>query len=83
MEAGISDLNQTAKIMRYAPLGNLCGNPAIVFPVAYDSENLPIALQVMGRHWDERGLIRLAAAGEEMRKDALRKPSIHFDILAN
>jgi Asp-tRNA(Asn)/Glu-tRNA(Gln) amidotransferase A subunit family amidase len=76
---GDSDLSTLTEIMRYTPFANLTGHPAMSFPVAYSEEGLPIAMQVMARHWDEVSLFRLALAAE--RHLQRRKPQVFFDIL--
>ena len=35
---------------------NLSGNPAISLPIARDKNNLPIALQMIGKHFDEQSV---------------------------
>ena len=35
---------------------NLAGNPAISLPIAKDKNNLPIALQMIGKHFDEQAV---------------------------
>ena len=39
---------------------NLAGIPAMVVPCGFSREGLPIGLQLMGRHFDEGNLIRVA-----------------------
>ncbi|HHB89692.1 MAG TPA: amidase, partial [Anaerolineae bacterium] len=63
---GDSDLTTLTEIMRYAPFTNLTGHPAISFPVGYSDMGLPIAMQAIGRYWDEVTLFRLALAAESM-----------------
>jgi Asp-tRNA(Asn)/Glu-tRNA(Gln) amidotransferase A subunit family amidase len=50
---GWSDLSTDTEMMRYVFSGNLTGLPAISFPVGYDSNNMPVGMQAMGRHWEE------------------------------
>jgi len=58
---------------------NLTGLPALSVPVGYDSEGLPIAMQLMARPWQEATMIRAAAAVEQ---DLIRrKPSRYWDLL--
>jgi len=35
---------------------NLAGNPAISLPIAKDSNNMPISLQLIGKHFDEQSV---------------------------
>jgi len=65
LRTGESNLNVTDRIMRFAQVANLTGLPAISFPVGYDSDGLPIALQLMGRAWHESLLLRMARVAEE------------------
>ncbi len=49
----------------YTCTANLVGVPGISVPCGLSSEGLPIGLQLMTRHWDEAGLLKLALAYEE------------------
>ncbi|MBN2502812.1 MAG: amidase [Anaerolineales bacterium] len=77
---GDSDLTTLGEIMRYAQPANLTGLPAIAFPVGYNAAGLPIGMQVMGRAWDERTLLRMALAAEQVVER--QRPSWFYDILA-
>lgn len=46
---------------------NLSGLPGISVPCGLDSQGLPIGLQLMGRAFDESGMLRVAAAYEDAR----------------
>jgi aspartyl-tRNA(Asn)/glutamyl-tRNA(Gln) amidotransferase subunit A len=46
---------------------NLAGCPAISVPCGLTRSGLPIGLQLVGRHWDERTLLRVAFAYERAR----------------
>jgi len=61
---GWSDLSTDTEMMRFVFPGNLTGNPAISFPVGYDSFGMPIGMQAMGRHWQEHLLLRTAYNAE-------------------
>jgi aspartyl-tRNA(Asn)/glutamyl-tRNA(Gln) amidotransferase subunit A len=39
---------------------NLAGLPAISLPCGLDSKNLPIGVQVIGKHFDEETILRVA-----------------------
>ncbi len=43
----------------YTVLANLAGIPAISIPVGFDKNNLPYGLQIMGKKFDELGLLRM------------------------
>jgi Asp-tRNA(Asn)/Glu-tRNA(Gln) amidotransferase A subunit family amidase len=76
---GDSDLSVTTELMRFAPPANMTGLPAIVFPVGYNKIGLPLSMQVMGKAWDERTLLRMALAAEQ--KVVRQAPPWHYDIL--
>lgn len=44
----------------FTTLANLIGVPAISLPVGFDERGLPIGIQILGRHWDEKRLLALA-----------------------
>ena len=46
------------------PLPNLTGQPAISLPLHHDEVVGPVGVQLIGRPWDEAGLLRLAAQVE-------------------
>ena len=76
---GESDLNTVTELMRFVIPGNLVGLPGISVPVGYDSNGLPIGLQVMGAHWSEGLLLRVAQAIEGTIER--KKPEVHYNIL--
>ena len=45
--------------------GAIAGLPAINIPVGLDSNHLPIGMQIIGRHFDEETIVRLAHQYEE------------------
>jgi aspartyl-tRNA(Asn)/glutamyl-tRNA(Gln) amidotransferase subunit A len=49
----------------YTCTANLVGVPGISIPCGLSGEGLPIGLQLMTRHWDEAGLLKLAHAFEQ------------------
>jgi len=55
---------------------NLAGIPAISIPCGFSHENLPIGLQIMGRHFDEGMLLRVAYTFEQNTDYHLKKPPI-------
>jgi aspartyl-tRNA(Asn)/glutamyl-tRNA(Gln) amidotransferase subunit A len=55
---------------------NLAGIPAISIPCGFNNKNLPIGLQIMGRHFDEEKLLRVAYTFEQNTEFHLKKPPI-------
>ena len=77
--SGESNLPLLDKIMRFAPLPNLTGHPAITFPVGYDGQRMPIGLQAIGRAWQESLLLTIARLGEH--GFTRQAPARHFPLL--
>jgi Asp-tRNA(Asn)/Glu-tRNA(Gln) amidotransferase A subunit family amidase len=76
---GESDLTTLTEVMRFAPLANMTGHPAISFPAGYNDAGLPIGLQAIGRAWEEPTLLRLALAAEGIVER--KRPQLHYSIL--
>lgn len=55
---------------------NLAGVPAISVPCGFASGNLPVGLQLIGRHFDEETILRAASAYEQSTEWHKRKPSV-------
>ena len=52
------------------------GNPAISVPCAFSETNLPIGLQIVGRHHDDWGVLQLAYAFEQATRIGSRRPPL-------
>lgn len=50
------------------------GNPAISVPAGFTSSNLPVGIQIVGRHRDDVGILQLAYAFEQKTQFAQKKP---------
>lgn len=50
----------------YTVTADLAGIPGISIPCGHTSENLPIGLQILGKHFDEATILRLAHAFERV-----------------
>ena len=46
---------------------NLTGQPAASIPAGFTADGLPVGLQIIGRHLDDRSVLRAAAAFEAVR----------------
>lgn len=55
---------------------NLAGIPALSLPCGFSRKGLPIGLQIMGKHFDEGTVLRVAYTFEQNTDYHLRKPPI-------
>jgi len=60
----------------YTYPANLTGLPAASIPAGMTADNLPVGLQVIGRHLGEADILRVASAFEAVRPWADRKPPL-------
>jgi len=61
---------------RFVFPSNLDGSPAISIPCGFSSDGLPIGLQLIGKPFDERGLLDVALAYEGGTDWHLRRPPV-------
>ncbi len=52
-------------ITRFTSFFNMTGHPAITFPCGMHSEGLPIAVQLVGRHYADEDLLGVAGLIEK------------------
>jgi aspartyl-tRNA(Asn)/glutamyl-tRNA(Gln) amidotransferase subunit A len=55
---------------------NLAGVPGISLPCGFTSDNLPIGLQLIGKHFDEESILQVAHAYEQSTDWHKRKPAL-------
>lgn len=55
---------------------SLTGQPAISVPAGWTTENLPVGIQIIGRRFEDKAVLKLAAAFESARPWAGRRPPI-------
>lgn len=55
---------------------NLAGVPGLAFPVGFDSQGLPVGMQLMGPHFGEETLFRMAHAYQQATSWHLREPVV-------
>ena len=55
---------------------NLAGVPGLTFPVGFDASNLPIGMQLMGPHFREDLLFRMAHSYQQSTDWHLRRPKL-------
>jgi aspartyl-tRNA(Asn)/glutamyl-tRNA(Gln) amidotransferase subunit A len=55
---------------------NLTGHPAVTLPCGFHGDGLPMAIQLVGRRFEDARLFRVAALYEQTRPWADRRPNI-------
>lgn len=55
---------------------NLAGVPGISIPCGFTSNNLPIGLQIIGKHFDEETILKVSYAYEQSTEWHKRKPDL-------
>ena len=55
---------------------NMTGQPAASVPCGFTQAGLPVGLQIVGRRWDDKGVLKAAAAFEALQPWAYHKPSL-------
>ena len=72
----VSTLMAVAQRVPFFPIWNLTGQPAAVVPWDLDGDRLPVAVQLVGRPYDEATLLSLSAQIERARPWAHRRPPV-------
>jgi amidase len=67
-----------ASIIRYTAPFDLSGSPTLSLPCGFDADDLPLSLQLVGRHLGEAALLRLGHAYECATAWSERHP--HLDV---
>ncbi len=55
---------------------NLAGVPGISIPCGFTTDNLPVGLQLIGKHFDEESLLKIAYAYEQATEWHKRRPNV-------
>ncbi|MEM9631796.1 MAG: amidase [Pseudomonadota bacterium] len=63
-------------ITRFTTFFNMTGHPALTMPCGMHSEGLPIGLQLVGRYFDEKTLLRAACDIERNETFAIPLPTV-------
>ena len=64
-------------ITRYTSFFNMTGHPAITFPCGMHNDGLPIAAQLVGRHYQDEDLLDIVASIEQALDFRLPQPELH------
>lgn len=73
---GENALERARVLTRFTAPFNLSGMPALTVPCGFNSENLPIGLQIVSRTWNEAGVLRAGYAFQKATEWHTRKPQI-------
>ncbi|PSC05849.1 amidase [Alsobacter soli] len=63
----LNDPERPFEHIGYTVVWNMAGNPAVSVNAGFTKGGLPIGLQIVGRRFDDRGVLAVARAWEEMR----------------
>ena len=55
---------------------NVTGNPAMSIPTGFSASGLPLSMQIVGRAFDERTVLRIGAAFESATGLSARRPAL-------
>jgi aspartyl-tRNA(Asn)/glutamyl-tRNA(Gln) amidotransferase subunit A len=76
IEDELSASGREIHLHRFTCPFNLTGQPAISLPCGFDSQGLPVGLQIVGRPFDEETVLRVAHAYEQATDWHLRRPPL-------
>jgi aspartyl-tRNA(Asn)/glutamyl-tRNA(Gln) amidotransferase subunit A len=65
-----------AQLSRFTMALNMAGVPALSIPCGFNSEGLPMGLQIIARHWAEANLLRAGYAYEQATDWHLKRPEL-------
>jgi aspartyl-tRNA(Asn)/glutamyl-tRNA(Gln) amidotransferase subunit A len=72
---GTDAIKQSRSLTRFTAPFNLTGLPAISIPAGFNSEGLPVGLQIVTQAWAEKKLLRVAHAFEQATEWHKSKPT--------
>ena len=72
----------TQSYVRTTATFNLTGQPALSVPCGFDTDSLPIGLQIAGRPFEDAVVLRIGAAFEEAVSDKWPSPPVHASSLS-
>ena len=60
----------------YTVSANLAGIPGLSIPCGFSADGLPVGLQIMGNHFDEEMIFKVAHAFEQATEFHKQKPEL-------
>ncbi len=72
-------IGSNARSQRRGTFAVFCAFVAISVPCGFTPEGLPVGLQIVGRHGDDRGVLELAYAFEQATHTGERRPPLSPD----
>jgi aspartyl-tRNA(Asn)/glutamyl-tRNA(Gln) amidotransferase subunit A len=76
LAAPLNDPDRPFEHIAYTVPWNMAENPAISINGGYDADGFPIGLQIIGRRFDDLGVLSMAKAFESLRGPQRRWPSV-------
>ncbi len=74
--AGNDAVEQAARLTRFTAPFNLTGLPAISIPCGFNSEGLPIGLQIVSKAWADAKVLNIAYAYEQATEWHKKRPAL-------
>ncbi len=65
----------------YTIPANLAGIPGISIPCGFSKEGLPIGMQILARHFEEKKLLQIAYTFERKTDFHLKKPALKASVV--
>ena len=81
MAGGVFDVGDVFKFV-HTPYWDSVGNPALVMPMGFTAEGLPLSLQLAGRHFDEATLLGAGYGYQQATDWHRRVPALVADTAA-
>lgn len=63
-------------LIRFSAAANVTGLPSVAVPCGFSTSGLPTSFQIIGRPFDEAGILRIAATYEQRSDTMFRRPSL-------
>jgi aspartyl-tRNA(Asn)/glutamyl-tRNA(Gln) amidotransferase subunit A len=81
MEGGVFDIGQVFQYV-HTPYWDSVGNPALVMPMGFTAEGLPLSIQLAAPHFDEATLLSAGYAFQQVTDWHRKVPALVADVVA-